>query len=323
MIRTAFVLGAGLGTRLKSLTARRPKPLIPVIHKPLISYAFDHLIEHGIERFIVNTHWRSEVYDREFRDSAYRGVPIAFRDEQPEVLETAGGIKNVEDLLRGEPFIVYNGDILSTLPLQMAIRTHLQHQNEVTMVLRSKDGPLQVGLDESTGLITDIGNRIHADSVAKYLFTGIYLVNPAFLARIPASTKVSVIPVFLEMIRTGAKLGGVIVDDGHWWDLGSREHYLAVHRELANGTPLLASGISSLTNPAPWIAPGAQVASDAVLSGATSIGEGAVVGAGATLRDCIVWPEGRVAAGADLTRCIVTSGTEAAGTHVDQDFAES
>src|SRR6478752_4480883 len=112
MLRTAFVLGAGLGTRLKSLTAHRPKPLIPVINKPLIAYAFDHLLAHGIERFVVNTHWKSEVYDREFPEASYAGAPIAFRDEQPQVLETAGGIKNVQDLIGGEPFIVYDGDIL-------------------------------------------------------------------------------------------------------------------------------------------------------------------------------------------------------------------
>ena len=106
MLRTAFVLGAGLGTRLKTLTARRPKPLIPVINKPLIAYAFDHLLAHGMERFVVNTHWKSEVYDHEFPEASYAGAPIAFRDEQPEVLETAGGIKNVQDLIGDAPFVV-------------------------------------------------------------------------------------------------------------------------------------------------------------------------------------------------------------------------
>lgn len=320
MLRTAFVLGAGLGTRLKSLTTHRPKPLIPVVNKPLIAYAFDHLIAHGIERFVVNTHWRSEVYDREFPEASYKGVPIAFRDEQPGVLETAGGIKNVEDLLGGEPFIVYNGDILSTLPLDMAIRTHAQHENEVTMVLRSKDGPLQVSLDESTGLIRDIGRRLHAGEEPRFLFTGIYIVSPEFLARIPPATKISVVPLFIEMIRTGAKLGGVIIDDGHWWDLGNREQYLAVHRELANGTPLLASGLSPLTHPAPWIAPGAEIASDAQLTGATAIGEGAKVASGARLHDTVVWPGAEIAPDSDLTGCVVTEGARVSGRHLQADL---
>ncbi|MHA3771891.1 sugar phosphate nucleotidyltransferase [Verrucomicrobiota bacterium sgz303538] len=320
MLRTAFVLGAGLGTRLKMLTARRPKPLIPVVNKPLITYAFDHLLDHGVGRFVVNTHWRSEVYDREFPEASYEGAPIAFRDEQPEVLETAGGIKNVEDLLGDEPFIVYNGDILSTLPLDMALRTHVQHENEVTMVLRSKDGPLQVALDESTGLISDIGRRLHPDNDPRHLFSGIYIVSPRFLDRIPPATKISVIPLFIEMIRTGAKLGGVIVDDGHWWDLGNREQYLAVHREIAAGTPLLASGISPLTHAAPWIAPGAEVAANAQLSGATAIGENAKIGSGARLRDTIVWPGAEIAPGSDLTGCVVTEGARVSGQHLQADL---
>src|SRR5207344_2024406 len=106
MIRTAFVLGAGLGTRLKSLTARRPKPLIPVGNRPLVTYAFDHLLGAGIERLVVNTHWRSEAYARSFPEPAYRGVPLSLRDEQPEVLETAGGIWNVRDLLGTGAFVV-------------------------------------------------------------------------------------------------------------------------------------------------------------------------------------------------------------------------
>jgi NDP-sugar pyrophosphorylase family protein len=123
------------------------------------------------------------------------------------------------------------------------------------------------------------------------------------------------------MIKSGAKLGGVVIDDGHWWDLGNREQYLAVHREIAAGTPLLASGISPLTHPAPWIAPGAMVAGSAQLTGATAIGPDARIGDGAVLHDTVVWPGATVAAGAKLSRCVVTAGVEVSGTHVDEDLA--
>src|SRR4030095_1583561 len=97
VVRTAFILGAGLGTRLRPLTNRCPKPLIPVANKPLITWAFDHLLDGGIERFVVNTPHCAERYEAAFPDQAYQNVPILFRHE-PEILETAGGIKNVEDL---------------------------------------------------------------------------------------------------------------------------------------------------------------------------------------------------------------------------------
>ena len=303
---TAFVLGAGLGTRLKALTQRLPKPLIPVENRPLITHAFDHLMGAGIRRFVVNTHWLSQEYERAFPERSHAGCPIEFIDEQPEVLETAGGLKNAESLLRDAPFVVYNGDILTDLPLQAVFAAHRAAGNEVTLVLRSHGGPLQIALDAVSGRVTDIGRRIHPDGPADFLFTGVYVVEPAFLARIPAGRKLGVVPVFIEMIRAGAALGGVCVDGGHWWDLGTREQYLAVHRGRAGNSP--------------WVGPGARVDPSAVLRGAVAIGAGSVIGAGCELEDSIVWPGARVMEGSRLHRCIVTGVRQVCGTHAEADL---
>jgi NDP-sugar pyrophosphorylase family protein len=309
VITSAFVLGAGLGTRLKSLTKACPKPLVPVANKPLITYAFDHLIGAGVRRFIVNTHWRADAYASAFPKAAYRGFPIEFRHESPGILETAGGIKNVEDLLRGETFIVYNGDILTDLPLSPAIDAHLAAGNEVTMVLRSKDGPLQVAFDPATQRVSDIGNRLHSQNDSAFLFTGIYLIDPVFFQRIPPHTKISVIPIFLEMIKSGARLGGIVINEGHWWDLGTREQYLAVHAFLG------AHRHNSM-----WIDPTATVAHDAKLSGAIAIAARAEIGPRATLRDCIVWEDARIAAESLLNECVVTARAEVSGSHSRADL---
>jgi NDP-sugar pyrophosphorylase family protein len=315
ILRTAFVLGAGLGTRLKSLTTHRPKPLIPVVNRPLITYAFDHLRGVGIERFVVNTHWRHKAYATAFPDGQYEGAPLTFRHEFPEVLETAGGIRNVEDLLGHEPFFVYNGDILSDLPLAPAIRAHTEMRNEVTMVLRSKDGPLQVAFDEASGRVTDIGKRVDPASDPRFLFTGIYIVNPEFFTRIPAATKISVVPIFCDMIRTGAKLGGVVIDDGHWRDLGTREQYLAVHRDFAaQQPPTIDRQLSA------WIHPAAQIAPSAHLTGAVAVGAGAVIGEHASLHDCVIWERAKIAAGSLLNDCIVTEAAEVSGLHSHADL---
>jgi NDP-sugar pyrophosphorylase family protein len=312
LIKNAFVLGAGFGTRLRSLTAQRPKPLIPVCNRPLITFAFDHLINAGVTKLVVNTHHRHENYAQFFPEKKYRDVPIFFRHEEV-LLETGGGIKNVEDLLGGEPFIVYNGDILTDLPLEKAVRNHIASGNEVTLVLRSSGGPLTISLDGESGRITDIGSRLQADVAGKFLFTGVYVVSPQFLARIPAREKISVVPIFLEMIRRGEKLGGIVLDEGDWWDLGTREQYLAVHRHLKN-IPHSAFRIPH------WIHPTASIAPTALIQGATAIGAGAVVGENAELRDCIVWKNAQIAAGSSLRNCIVTAGQRVEGTHADADF---
>ncbi len=309
MIRTAFVLGAGLGTRLKSLTACRPKPLIPVMNRPLIEYAFDRLIGAGIERLVVNTHWRVERYAEFFPEAKYGGTPVLFRHETPEILETAGGIWNARDLLGDEPFIVFNGDILTTLPLESAIAAHVASGNEVTMVLRSAGGPLQVAFDAASGRVTDIGGRVDATAGPRFLFSGIYIVNPEFIRRIPPAEKISVVPLFCAMIREGGRPGGIVLDAGSWWDLGNREAYLAVHGELA------------AREKAPWIHPTAQIAASVEITGATAIGAHSRIGANARLHDCLIWNDAEVAPGAALTRCIVTDGSRGEGQQVDFDFA--
>lgn len=319
-IRKAFVLGAGLGTRLKTLTARKPKPLVPICGKPLVTFAFDHLIRNGAESIVINTHHCHEAYDTAFPTKSYRGAALHFEHE-PALLETGGGMKNIEHLVRGQPFIVYNGDILSDLPLERAIRAHFEQRNEVTLVLRSSGGPLHVSLDEKTGRVADIAGRLHSPIPARHLFTGIYIVNPTFLFRIPSRSKISVIPVFLNMIQKSHALGGVVIDDGQWWDLGTREKYLDAHRFFAQ--PHFGFHAERMVNGQPWpqwVHPSARVASGACLAGATAIGSGALVGDRARLTDCVLWENARVEPGSILQNCIITAGQTASGTRENLDF---
>ena len=146
------MLGAGLGTRLRPLTDQLPKPLVPVGLKPLISFAFDHLIaDAGADRFIVNTHHLPEMYAAAFTAATYRDRLITLRHE-PVLLETGGGIRNIGDLLRGDrSLLVYNGDILTDLPLGSALVAHRGAGRLVTMVLRSGGGPKHVAFDAAAG----------------------------------------------------------------------------------------------------------------------------------------------------------------------------
>src|SRR6058998_3783300 len=94
-ITQAFVLGAGLGTRLRPLTEDLPKPLVPIFHKPLITFALDHLIDIGIQNFFINTHRLPETFAKAFPENSYSGTPLTLVNE-PVLLETGGGIKNLE-----------------------------------------------------------------------------------------------------------------------------------------------------------------------------------------------------------------------------------
>jgi mannose-1-phosphate guanylyltransferase len=232
-IRTSFILGAGLGTRLRPLTDNCPKPLLPTGGRPMITYAMDHLISVGIERFIVNTHYFAESYDKAFPDRQWRGIPIIFRYE-PVLLDTGGGLKNIEDILDGdETILVYNGDTFTDLPLAHLIDAHYAKRKEVTLALRSSGSPLNVNLN-ARGEICDLRHTLGDSGVKSCLFTGIYIVERAFFRRLKAGRKESVVPVFIDMIREqSGSVAGIIIDEGRWCDIGSVADYKKINALLA------------------------------------------------------------------------------------------
>jgi aminoglycoside/choline kinase family phosphotransferase len=235
-IRTAFILGAGLGTRLRPLTENCPKPLLPVGGRPLITFAMDHCLSIGVERFIVNTHHCAGAYDGAFPERRRRGVPILFRHE-PVLLDTAGGIKNIEDLLAKDngTILVYNGDILSDLPLERLLAAHAAGGREVTLALRS-DGPLRNVCLDAKGEICDFRDLLGNPGVRRCLFTGIYMVEKRFLRRLTPGKIESVIPVFVEMIREApGSVASVVIDEGSWEDVGD----IPAYERIKTGGPML------------------------------------------------------------------------------------
>lgn len=319
-IRQAFVLGAGLGTRLRPLTDSVPKPMIPLWNRPLLTWALDHLMaDAGTGAFLVNTHHCPEVYDRFFPHHQWRGASLDFRHE-PTLLDTAGGIANVIDWLPsgGESFFVYNGDILTDLPLAPAIEAHETSDALVTMVLRSDGAALQVAWDEKSGRVADIRQATgRGADLPRYQFTGIYLVRPAFLDRLTPGKIESVILPFLDTIRDEDGIGGVVIDKGGWSDLGNRETYLDASVALAEKPAFPRYG---RPDDAVRIHATARIDPTAIVDETSSIGAGAVIESGAEVRESILWPGSRVLAGTRLTRCVVGEGRVANETGEGRDW---
>lgn len=301
-LKKAFVLGAGLGTRLRPLTDRLPKPLIPVHHRPLIVRAFEHLRSAGVSEFVVNTHHLPEAYAVAFPDGVWEGCPVTFRHE-PVLLETGGGLANVGDLFQDGTFLVYNGDILTDLPLAPAMEGHRMAGNLVTLLLRRDAAVRNVAFDAESGQVLDLRNARGTNHPDQRGFTGIYLVEPAFFRYLIPGKIESVVTGFLRAIEAGEKVGGAPADDGVWLDLGDRASYLQSH-ELGRRMSFPAYGPWSPEETAA-VHPEARVEKSAIVDAASSVGPGAVVGAGAVLENTIVWPEAKVPEAAQLKGQVV------------------
>jgi mannose-1-phosphate guanylyltransferase len=224
-INTAFILGAGLGTRLRPLTEKVPKPLLQIGGRPIITYAMEHLRAAGVQKFIVNTHHCAEKYAEVFPENNWQGIPITFRHESI-LLDTGGGIKNIEDLIAGEErIIVYNGDIITNLPMAPLLEQHFAGQTEVTLALRGSGPLLNVSIDEN-GFVCDMRHILKNPGIQSCLFAGIYIVEKTILRRLSAGKVESIVSPLIEMIKENPRsVGGIVIDDGYCYDLGTIEEY--------------------------------------------------------------------------------------------------
>ncbi len=299
-IHKAFILGAGLGTRLRPLTDSLPKPLVPLFHEPLVNYALRHCIAAGITDFAINTHHLPEMWSHFYPDGKFSGAQIQFFYEKI-LLETGGGIKNVASFIGEDPILIYNGDILTDLDISALMDAHLHSGNIATLALFPAGPQCNVAIDE--GKIIDMRHArgIHPGT---HQFTGIYCISPEILDLIPANEKISIVPAFLKLIEQ-EKIGAYISESSAWSDLGSRSCYFDAHVLLrASSQPIHEKAM---------IDPTAEICLESCV-----IGADAVIGKNVKLKNTIIWPGAAVTADSDLTDCIVRH--TASGKHTGKDL---
>jgi mannose-1-phosphate guanylyltransferase len=312
-ITQAFVLAAGLGKRLRPLTDELPKPLIPIFQKPLITFALDQLISAGVNKFVINTHRYPELFRDFFCRSDYAGCPVTLIHE-PELLETGGGIKNAERDLGTDSFLTYSGDILTDVNLRPLVDEHFRRGNDVTLALRETGLGSDIALRDHR--VVDIANRYGIPGNLD--FANIAVWNSPVFQRIPSHKKISFIPIITDWIAQGGKIGGLVMNDGKWFNIGSRTQYLDLHRTILRDD--WKPHYIKIRDWPERIVKSATVDASAQLRGCSVVGEQCRVGAKAILEDTILWPGAQIASQSHLQGCIVRSQKKVSGIHRNIDI---
>jgi NDP-sugar pyrophosphorylase family protein len=229
----ALILAAGLGMRLRPYTNHTPKPLFTISNRPLLDITITRLIEAGCEAIIINTHHLHNRIEAYIAQQSY-AIPVLTRFE-PQILGTGGAIINVKDFWNDQPFMVINGDIVTTIDLKQVYNFHCQHLYPATLVLADDPEFNSVACD-AEGFIVEFEHRSEAlnrSACSAFTFTGIQVLDPEILKFIPAGVPSSSIDAYARMLAQGEKIKAFISKNTYWKDIGTAERYkLAVFETL-------------------------------------------------------------------------------------------
>lgn len=310
----AMVLAAGFGTRLQPLTHVLPKPMFPVLGRPLLSHTFDILESANITDVAVNVHHLPDFIINYFEKQKLHDLNLHFSREE-KILGTAGGIKKMEGFLEGGPFILINSDIITDIKLDKVIDFHKKNNSKLTLVVRQDIFPEQY---DSIKICKD-GRIVHfvgassmniPGNTTRVMFTGIQIIEPEIFKRIPegqfCGTTESIFP---QMIKDEVPVYGYL-HNGYWKDMGNRENYLQVNSDALDERVSL-KGVSPNELNNPLIIPpvlvdrNCQVAENSQIGPYTVIGPNCNIKSGAIIENSILWEGVTIGAGSNIKGSVI------------------
>ena len=300
-----MVLAAGLGTRMRPLTLLRAKPALPVMNRPLLHWTLDLLAKNGVTEVMINLHHLPWTVMEAVGDGRVFGLRVSYSRE-PRILGTGGGPRKVRSFFGDAPFILVNGDVVFDFDLRSLVRRHKKARARATLALRRNPDPRRYSAIRTTkgGRVTSLAGLPRPTRGTASLFTGIHVLDPALLDRLPAGPSDTVRDLYARLVAEGETVLGVRVR-GKWFDIGSPSLYLA--SQLA----LLAAGFGGAKRGV-LIHPDAEVHRGARVNRSV-VGPGCVIGAGARVAGSVLWDGVRVGPGGRVSDSILASGTRVGG----------
>jgi mannose-1-phosphate guanylyltransferase/phosphomannomutase len=289
VVLKAVVMAGGEGSRLRPMTANQPKPLLPVVNRPLLEHVLRLLKRHGFDETVVTVQFLASLVRTYFGDGDELGMQLSYATEE-RPLGTAGSVKNAQAALSDDTFLVISGDALTDIDLTGLVGAHRRSGALVTVCLTRRPDPLEFGI-----VVTDEQGRIErflekptwGQVFSDTVNTGIYVVEPEVLASVAAGEAVDwSADVFPALLAAGAPVHGYIAE-GYWEDVGTHDSYRRAHADALNRRVEVEIGGFEVS-PGVWIGDGAVVDPEATVLGPCCIGDYAKVEAGAVVGELTV-----------------------------------
>lgn len=302
----AVIMAGGEGTRLRPLTSNIPKPLLPLVNRPMMEHVVDLLKHHGIDEIVVTVAFMANRVRNYFGDGAEFGVNIVYATEESP-LGTAGSVRNAMEHLT-ERFLVISGDVLTDIDLGSVISLHEANGALATIGLAHVENPLEFGI-----VITREDGRIErflekptwGQVFSDTINTGIFVLEPEVFDYIEPDRPVDFSgEVFPKLLSDDSQLFGAVVD-GYWEDVGTLEAYLSAHKDILDGKVRVNIPGFELSHGV-WIGEGADLHPEAQIRGPSVIGDNCRIEAGAIIGPyAVLGTNVRVRSDSGLERTIV------------------
>ena len=304
-----MLLAAGRGTRLRPLTTRRPKCLMPVMNRPLLGLWLERLAAAGARRVVVNTHHLARQVHAYLREQAPPELEVVVSHE-PEILGTGGGLVAARSSLGEAPFLLANADVVCSAEL-VPLLEQLQAQGAAAVLGLVDDPRFNTVAVDGRGRVLGFRGEPGLEGVAAWrTYTGLAAIHPRLLHHLPARGYSSLVDAFRRAIAAGEAVLGLGLE-GFWDDLGTPRRLWALHRDLARGRRPELAGLAPQE---PVVrGEGAAVEPKAQVEGFCVLGPGARLEAGAWVRDVVLLPGARVCTGAVVEEAVLGDGFTARG----------
>lgn len=303
----AVVMAGGEGTRLRPMTSSMPKPLLPVVNRPIMEHVLRLLKRHGLTETVVTVQFLASLVRNYFGDGEELGMSLYYANEDTP-LGTAGSVKNAEVQLDGDSFLVISGDALTDIDLTALIEYHRKKGALVTVCLTRVPDPLEFGITITAEdgrverfLEKPTWGQVFSDTVN----TGIYVMEPEVLSYIAPGEQVDWSgDVFPRLLAEGKPIYGYVAE-GYWEDVGTHESYIKAQADVLTGK--VETDIDGFeTAPGVWVAEGAEIDPAAVLKGPCYVGDYSKVEAGVEIREhTVIGSNVVVKTGAFLHRAVI------------------